>query len=183
MPNYLKLVQEQDKEEGVVALDNRYQTDADLLHLTDYIMRGPPDINGVAHAIPGIVNATLNSPAIFGRQVVAALGAVKQQIIVESKDEGFDTHEIEEFQQYALDAANEKLRKKRLPALNPFADAQFCFRGGCGRRILFREEDGILIPDIMNWDRRYIQYQMGEEGLSNWAGLLTDKRFKVLRNS
>ena len=60
-----------------VTIEKRYQIDVDLLHLTRYIMRGPPDVDGRAHAIPGIVNATLNKPAIFGANVVSALGSVK----------------------------------------------------------------------------------------------------------
>jgi len=172
MPNYFELVKEWELEHS--ELDKRYQTDADLLYLGQYIMRSPPDIDGVRHAIPGIVNATLNSPAVYGRQVVAALGAVKQQVIVESDDEGFDTHEVEEFQDAAFDGANARLRRKRLPLLNPFADAQFCFRGRTGRRILFREENGVLIPDIMPLDGRYIRYKMGEEDL-DWYGYSTKR--------
>jgi len=164
--NYPDLVKEQEDE--MSELEKRWQVDDNLLHLKDYVMRGPPDVDGVAHAIPGIVNATLNKPAVYGRQVTAALGAVKQQVIVESADESFDTHEIEEFQDSAFGAANDKLRKQRLPALNPFADAQFCFRGRTGRRVLFREKDGVLIPDIMPWDGRYIRGKFGENGL-DWA--------------
>jgi len=170
--NYLDLVKEQEME--MSELDRRIQVDADLLHLEDYIMRGPAGVDGIAHAIPGIVNATLNKPAVFGRQVVAALGAVKQQVVVESADESFDTHEIEEFQDAAFDGANDRLRKRRLPLLNPFADAQFCFRGRTGRRILFREENSVLIPDIMPWDGRYIRYQMGTDGLE-WAAYATQR--------
>ena len=170
MPNFFELVRE--KELEMSELYQRMQVDVDLLHLAKYVMRGPPDVDGKAHAIPGIVNSTLNKPAIFGATVVSALGAVKEQVVVESDDEGFDTHTIEEFLEAAMDGANDLLRKKRLPLLNPFADAQICFRGGAGRRILFREENGILIPDIMNWDRRYIRYKMGDDGF-DWAAYST----------
>ncbi len=170
MANFLDLVKEQELE--MSELDKRYQVDVDLLHLTRYIMRGPPDVEGVAHAIPGIVNATLNKPAIFGANVVSALGSVKEQVVVESQDEGFDTHSIEEFLEFARDGADDLLRKKRLPLLNPFADAQICFRGRVGRRILFREKNGVLIPDIMNWDGRYIRYKMGDKEF-DWAAYST----------
>ncbi|KKL66258.1 hypothetical protein LCGC14_2146770 [marine sediment metagenome] len=170
MPSFFDLVREQELE--MAELDKRYQVDVDLLHLSKYVMRVAPDIEGIAHAIPGIVNATLNKPAIFGTNVVSALGAVKEQTIVESDDEGFDTHPVELILEAAFDGANDRLRKMRLPLLNPFADANICFRGRTGRRILFREEDGILIPDIMNWDGRYIRYKMGADGL-DWTGYVT----------
>ena len=170
MATFLELVREQELE--MSELDTRMQADVDLLHLKDYVMRGPPDVEGKRHTIPGIVNSTLNKPAIFGDNVVAALGAVKQQVIVESEDDRFDTHKVEEFLDSAFDAANASLIKKRLPQLNPFADVQICFRGRTGRRILFREVDGVLIPDIMSWDGRYIRFKMGEEEL-DWAAYPT----------
>lgn len=172
MADFLDLVKEKEAEES--ELYKRYQIDADLLHLSDYVMRGPADVDGVRHAIPGIVNSTLNTPAIFGANVTSALGAVTQQVIVASEDEGFDTHKVEQFLEAAFDGANDLLRRKRLPLLNPFADAQFAFRGRTGRRILFREQGGVLIPDIMPWDGRYIRYKMGEEDL-DWAAYATNR--------
>ena len=172
MANFFDLVKEKEDEES--ELYRRYQIDADLLHLESYVMRGPPDKQRVRHAIPGIVNSTLNKPAIFGANVVSALGAVIQQVIVESDDEGFDTHNVEEFLDAAFAGANDLLRQKRLPLLNPFADAQFAYRGRTGRRILFREKDGVLMPDIMLWDGRYIRYKMGDDGL-DWAAYATNR--------
>ncbi len=170
MANFFELVKEQELD--MSELDQRMEIDADLLHLAHYIMRGPPDVAGVRHAIPGIVNSTLNKPAIFGATVVSSLAAVTQQVIVESDKEGFDTHNIEEFLEKAMDGADDRLRKKRLPLLNLFTDAQVCFRGRTGRRILFREENGILIPDITNWDGRYIRFKIGEDGF-DWAAYST----------
>ena len=168
MPNYKELIEEQDEEMG--ALDARWQADADLLYLKDYVMEGPPDVAGKRHVIPGIVNATLNRPAIFGETVVSVLGAVKEQIVVESNNANFDTSKIEEFYTTALQAANMRLLKQGKPLLNPFTDAQLCFRGRTGRRILFREENGILVPDTANWDGRYIRYGRDDNGLK-WAAL------------
>ena len=168
MPNYKELVEEQDKE--LSELDARWQTDADLLYLKDYIMESPPDIGGKRHAIPGIVNSTLNRPAIFGETVVSVLGAVKEQIVVESSNINMDTTKFEEFCTAALQAANRRLLKQGKPLLNAFTDAQVCFRGRTGRRILFREENGLIVPDISNWDGRYIRYGIGDDDLE-WAGL------------
>ena len=166
--DYPKLIKEQDEE--LSELDARMQTDSDLLHLTPYIMRSAPDINGKRHAIPNIINTTLNKPAVFGANVVSALGAVKEQIIIESKDPNFDTHKAEEFLEAVFKAANNRLLNRGFALLNPFADAQLCFRGRTARRILIREEEGILIPDIMPWDGRYVRYKIGDDGLE-WAAL------------
>src|SRR3990167_7067219 len=166
--DYPKEIKEQDDE--LSELDARMKTDADLLYLKSYVMESQPDIEGKRHVIPGIVNATLNKPAVFGANVVSALGSVKEQVIVESEDPQFDTHQLEQFYQAALMAANTRLMKSGAALLNPFADAQFCFRGRTARRILFREEDGIFIPDITNWDGRYFRYQIGNDGLE-WAAL------------
>src|SRR3990167_2187136 len=166
--DYPKEIKEQDDE--LSELDARMKTDADLLYLKSYVMESQPDIEGKRHVIPGIVNATLNKPAVFGANVVSALGSVKEQVIVESEDPQFDTHQLDQFYQAALMAANTRLMKSGAALLNPFADAQFCFRGRTARRILFREENGWLIPDITYWDGRYLRYKLGNDGLE-WAAL------------
>ena len=168
MTNYPDLIKEQDGE--LSELDARMQTDADLLLLNQYIMQSAPDIEGKRHAIPDIINTTLNKPAVFGANVVSALGAVKEQVIVESENPDFDTHKVEQFFETVFKAANKRLLKKKVALLNPFADVQFCFRGRTARRILIREEKGILVPDIMPWDGRYVRCKAGDDGLE-WAAL------------
>ena len=69
--DYLAKIKEKDLE--FTELDNRMQTDADLLYLKKYVMM---DKTG-KHAIPDIVNSTLNKPAVFAANVVSALGSVK----------------------------------------------------------------------------------------------------------
>ncbi len=169
MPDYLAIVKEKREEEA--ELDDRMRIDSDLLYLSRYVMR---DNAEKPKPIPDIINATLNKPAVFGASVVSALGSTRQQVVVESDDKNFDTHEVEEFQDAAFASANARLRKWRQPALNPFADVQFCFRGRTARRILFREEKGILIPDITPWDGRYIRYEAEEKGLK-WAAYETTR--------
>ena len=166
--NYPELMKEKDNE--LRSLDIRWQADADLLYLTPYVMRRPPDIEGKQKVIPGVVNSTLNKPAVFGANVVAALGAVREQLIVTSETPDFDTTKVEEFLNAAFAAANRRLMQIREPQLNAFADRQFCFRGRAARRILFREENGFLVPDIMSWDGRYFRYQFGSEALE-WGAL------------
>lgn len=162
--DYLAKIKEKDLE--FTELGKRMQVDSDLVNLKKYVMT---DKTG-KHAVPDIVNATLNKPAVFASNVIAALGSVKQQVVVESDTKKIDTHEIEEFYDAAFAMANARLRKMRYPLLNPFADVQFCLRGRTGRRILFRQDEytGEIIPDIMSWDGRHIRYEVDGDGLA-WA--------------
>lgn len=164
--DYLAKIKEKDLE--FTELDQRMQTDVDLLYLKKYVMT---DKTG-KHAVPDIINSTLNKPAVFAANVNSALGAVKQQVVVESDSKKIDTHEIEEFQDAAFGMANARLRKLRYPLLNPFADAQLCIRGRTGRRVLFRMENDELVPDITPWDGRYIRYEVDDDGLA-WASVTT----------
>ena len=163
--DYLQKVR--DKEEEEKTLYNRMQADSDMLYLKKFELK---DIRG--RRIPDIVNVTLNKPAVFAANVVSAINGVKQQVIVESDDRKVDTTEIESFQNMAFSAANFRLMRRGLPLLNPFTDVQTCFRGRMARRVLFRKEEGEIIPDIMSWDGRYIRYEMGQDGL-NWAAYST----------
>ncbi len=159
MTDFLKLMK--DREDS--GLEARWKADEDLLYLKKYIMtdtKGDPIVD--------IVNVTLNRPAVFAANVISALGSTSEQRVVESDVKDLDTKYIEDFQKAGFDSANDRLRKRGFPLLNPFADTQFSIRGGVARRILFRMEEGVLIPDIVSWDRRYVKYDIGENGL-DWA--------------
>lgn len=165
---YLEKVREKDIE--FTELDSRMKLDTDLLYLKKFVMM---DKDG-KHPIPDVINATLNKPAILAANVIAALGAVKQQLIVESDNAKIDTTTIEEIIQGCMDMANIRNRKLRYPNLNQAADVGLCIRGRHARRILFRMEDGVLIPDIQSWDGRYVRYEVGASGLK-WASLATKR--------
>ena len=165
--DYVKLVK--DKESELADLLERMDDDKKLLYLDKYVLQ---DLAGVA--VPGIINITLNDPAVFAANVIAALGEAKQQAVVKSEDKNIDTAYIEEFQQAALDGANALLRKQGKSALNPFFDEQFCIRGWTGARCLFRQEKEITVPDIMSWDGRYLTYEIGTQGLE-WAAYKTTR--------
>ena len=169
MADYLQL--NKDKKEEQSELETRWKSDEDLLYLKKYVMQ---DANG--KKIDDIVNVTLNRPAVFGANVVSAMASTSEQRVVESENKDIDTAYIEGFQKAAFAAANDRLRKQGLSLLNPFADVQFCFRGAAARRVLFRMGEGVdgevLIADIANWDRRYVTYERGIDGLE-WAAYET----------
>ncbi len=172
--DYLRLIKE--KEEEQASLDKRMQGDSDLVYLVPYVMRDPKN-----HRVPDLINMTLNKPAVFASHVISSLGGVGQQTEVVSSKEGWDGHYIEEFQDYAYNAANQRLQKAGKPLLNPFADIQLCLRGRTARRVTFQLEDDGVKAEITPWDGRYIRYEMGETG-TEWAAYKTMRsRATILR--
>ncbi len=166
--DYLTLVKE--KEEENRALDARMRVDTDILYLKKYVMTDAQN-----KAVPDIINLTLNRPAVFAANVISSLEKTSQQTTVESNNRAIDTHKIEAFQDAAFNSANARLQKQPgFASLNSFADIQLCIRGRTARRVLFRIEDGVLIPDIMPWDGRYTFYESGLDGLA-WAAYKTTR--------
>jgi len=158
-----------DKQAEQAGLLKRWKADEELLYLEKYIMKDASGKN-----VPDIVNVTLNRPAVFAANIIAALGATSEQRVVESEDKNLDTAYIEDFQQRAFAAANHRRRIQDKILLNPFFDTQFCIRGRGAARCLFQMVKGILVPDISPWDARYVTYEIGEEGLE-WAAYETTR--------
>jgi len=176
MSNYYDLVKQQKGQTGVTTgqilenqteLDKRMQIDADLLHLDRYKL-----VDSSGKSVPGIINVTLNRPAVYAANVISSLGNAKQQCVVESNNKQVDTHLIESFLDAAVAMADRRLWKRGLPTLNPFADVQLCLRGRHARRVLLRQDKGRVVSDIMPWDARYVYYEHGEDGLK-WAAYET----------
>jgi hypothetical protein len=152
------------------------QEDTNLLYLKDYEIRDKDN-----KAVPDIINVTLNKPAIFASQVISSLHGTSQQTVVESSNNKVDTHDIEEFQEAALNAADNRLQRRGQPSLNSFTDTQLCIRGRIARRVLFRlanaadvasgeaNEIGEIIPDITSWDTHYVTGERGADGM-DWSG-------------
>ena len=162
MPDYKTLIEEKLREQA--SLDARMQVDADLARHKAYVMT---DLD--KETLPNVINVTMNRPGVFAANVLSALGGASQQAVVESENRGVDTKKIEAFQTAAFAAANAMLRKQPgRDSLNVAADSHLCLRGRAARRVLFREEDGILIPEITPWDGRYVLYDTDGNGLA-WA--------------
>jgi len=164
-----------DKETELSDLYKRMDADRDLLYLSKYTLK---DKRG--KEIPGVINTTLNDPAVFHANVVAALGSTTQQRVVEG--EGLAdkaTTYIEEFLEAAMGSANQRLRKMGGFELDPFFDDQFCIRGRAGFRCLFREDKGVVIPDVIPIDTRYFTYEVGPDGLEWGAYKTTRSKGKI----
>ncbi len=166
--NYPKAVEEKEREQD--ALIHRQDEDKDLLYLKKYVLR---DLDG--RPFPNIINITLNDAAVFAANVLSALGATSQQVAVKSDDLELDIHYIEDFQRAMLNAANARLGKQGRPYLNPFHDEQVCIRGRVADRCLVRKEKGVLIPDIVSWDTRYVTHEMDTDGMA-WGAYKTTRQ-------
>ena len=166
MPNYKQL--HEDKKSERSELIERYKTDSDLLYLDKYIMKDAKEL----HAIPDIVNVTLNRPAVFFHNVVSALGKTVEQVVVESEDKNLDTHYVEDFRSAGFRSANDKLTRRGRYELNPWFDFHSCIRGSTAARCVFQIKDGVLDTEIIPWDTRYVTYDVGVDGLK-WAAYAT----------
>ncbi|MCJ7791872.1 MAG: hypothetical protein MUP49_05650 [Dehalococcoidia bacterium] len=162
MENYYSMVKENADERS--ELTARQDADVLLRNLSAYAMKKVDNKTNVT----GVVNVTLNRPKVMAAYVIAALGNTSEQIVVEIEDNNFDTDYIKDFRRLAFAAADARLKKKGLWQLNPYLDEQVCIRGGAAARCLFQMVDGVLIPDIMYWDYRYVNYEMGIDGYK-WA--------------
>ncbi len=165
MPDFLALVTEQESVNS--RLLKRMDEDKKLQYLDKYIML---DKDGLP--VPNMINITLPDTAIFSANILAALGSATERIIVTSEDKGLDTAFIEDFQRAAFASANDRRRRQGLPPINSFTDEQVSIRGRTAHRVLFRMEEGTLVPDITPWDTRFVTYDFGVEGLK-WAAYKT----------
>jgi len=156
--NYLERVAEREKELDLLRI--RQDADRELLYLAKYVMRDKDK-----KIIPDIINATLNRPAVFATNVIAAMGKATQQVVVESKDVSFDTHYIEMFRKAVFWSANNQLRKMGKWPLGPFLDEQICIRGGAAARCVFQQANGEIKTDITPWDFRYTTWENDDKGL------------------
>jgi len=172
--DYLERVK--DKEEEQSELIKRWKVDSGLLYLDKYIMMGPDG----KHKVPNVINVTLSIPGRFANDVISVLGTAKEQVIIESEDKNLDTTEIEEFRKAAFGAANARLRLQGGWELNPWWDFHSCIRGGCAAKCIFQMKDGILVPEIIPWDRRYVTYAVGAQGL-DWAAYKTTRQKDVIK--
>ena len=166
MATYLEKIREKDVE--FTELDRRMREDTDLLYLRKYVMMDKDGKN----PIPDVINATLNKPAVLAANVISSLGSVKQQLIVNTDNAKLDTTKIEEIIQACMDMANARNRKLKEPNINSAADVGLSIRGRHFRRVMFRMEDGLLVPDVMAWDGRYVRYEVAPDGTGyKWASI------------
>lgn len=158
------------KKEEFDGLFKRMDADRLLKYLDPYIMR---DLDG--REVPGIINVTLNDPAVFAAYVESSLASTAQQVVVETEDRNLDASYIEEFQGAVLNAADESLQMAGRWPLDSFINEQVCLRGRAIGRCVVQEVEGVLNVDIMPWDARYVYYERDRAGVI-WAAYETIRR-------
>lgn len=166
----------EDKKADRTALDARMDTDRKLVELAKYKFE---DVNG--NEIPDSVAVTLNDMAVFATNVESALGNASEQGTVVTDDKNFDTAEVEGLLRAAFAAANARLMMQRKWPLNPYIDQQMCRRGQSHIVSRFRlDKNKVLIPDMAEWDSRYVY---GKEGLDGWEWICyeTTRRIEQIR--
>ncbi len=161
MTDYYTVVKDNAAERS--ELTKRQDADILLWNLDKYVME---DISGTR--FDGVVHVTLNRPKVVAEYIMAALGMMVEQIVVTSEVKGYDTDLIEDFRRKAFEAADDLLLHQNLRSMDPYFDEQNCIRGESAARCLFQEINGILVPDIMYWDSRYVNYEPGKHGIA-WA--------------
>lgn len=173
--DYKQLVE--DKKTELSSLHERQDNDRQLVELAKFTLK---DVND--KAVPNSISVTLNDPAVFAANVESSLGKATEQVIVESDDKNLDTTYIEDVIKASFAAANSRLTRQGRFPLNPFFDQQMCRRGGGAARCLFRmnKKTGQLIADIVPWDRRYVYYGMGADGMDWVAYETTRSKDKIL---
>lgn len=158
-----------DKKKELTDLHKRMDADADLVNLKAYTLKDVKE-----HDIPRSISVTLNDAAVFAANVESSLSNAVEQIKVESEDEKIETSEVEDAIRAQRASANYRRMKQGGWSLNPYFDQSNCRRGGSAARELTWVEDGQLITDITPWDRRYLYYAMGVDGLA-WAAYEMEK--------
>lgn len=174
--DYLQLVK--DKEDENNDLNTRMDDDRDLVNLSSYTIKGIGDT-----AIKNVVNVTLNKPAVFAANVESALNSAIEQVNVISEDNKVDTDTVADCVRAAFGSAESLNRLQGGWPLNPWIDQMMCRRGGAGVRVLFSMQDtkdanGKAVRqgrvNLTQLDRRYLSYDIGENGVS-WYGYRTTR--------
>jgi hypothetical protein len=165
MTDYKALADGKFKEWG--KLHARMDGDRDLVNLAKYILRDTDN-----HIIPHAISITLNDPLVFAVNVESALNAAVEQVTVESENKRLDTDYIEDVIRAVFKETDKRLARQGRYNLNPFTDQMVTRRGRAAGRCLVNIKDGILNPEIIPWDTRYVVYGMDTDGLA-WISYKT----------
>lgn len=161
--DYKAMVSEQ--EERNQALYARMKEDNDLLNLRQYVMK---DNQSPPRPVPGIVNITLNMPSYMATTILVTMSSATEQVVVEAQRQTFDTAYVEDFIKACMESSNEYNRRHGRKDRSMFTDGQLCMRGRAVRRVLFRRDGDMLVPDISFWDAAGVTREYGDNGLK-WA--------------
>ncbi|KKN15524.1 hypothetical protein LCGC14_0985150 [marine sediment metagenome] len=157
------------KEKNLGELHARMDEDKDLAYLKPYVLR-----DKTKHKVAGIINVTLNIPAMFNAHVQASLmGATQQAHVTGDGLQDEQTRPVEKFLDVALKSVDRRLKVMGEPALRPVIAEQADLRGRIAARVLFRKDaQGNLVTDILPFDARHFTHEMGVDGME-WGAYKT----------
>ena len=163
------------REQELEPLYTRMDRDRVSYYLEAFILKDEAD-----NAVPNIRNITLNDPATYADQVIAALQGAEPQTVVEGKGlkklADKKTTVVERFLDNYFLAADERLANLGIPGgLDGAVCGQISIRGWIAARSApHMDGDGEFVPDVVPWDTRYVSYERGPKGLA-WAAYRTVK--------
>ncbi len=155
------------KEKDFTSLWERMDEDRDKVQDYKFELRG---VSGQwkNKPIPGVVNVSMNSAAVFLNVVISQLIETKWQTVVEGRLSGPQQLKIENFIDSSMTQADERLQKKGIPGLKNFVSSHICSRGWIGARWIWYEDNGVFVPDVLPLDMRYCVYERSPDGF-NWV--------------
>ena len=126
---------------------------------------------------PEEVNIISNDARTSGDKVQSILSDAEMQIIVrmaeeEGEDKRGDIGKLERLFYFALEKGDERLRRLLLLPLREQLIWYSLYRGWLAGRFLVYKSNGNVIFDFMPLDRRWLCYEMGDNGLL-WIGYQT----------
>lgn len=162
--DYLEAIN--DKDNDIKQLKDRMDDDLELFNLTDHEMK---KFDGKT-AMPRMRNVTLPAPQSFGKRVLAVLHKSTRQTVVKGDDLSQEKeHNIEQFVDIGFEVADDLLANKQMLPLKAFQNSIAALRGGtASRNLVYQNQKGEVVFDILPWDLRDVTWESGKDGLI-WA--------------
>ena len=156
-------------------LYKRMDADKNLAALSPYALtdkQGKP--------VSGMINITLNLPALFSAHVKAALLRAVEDVVASGIGRDDDVNSpVEKFVRAGWRAADMRLAARDESLTSPFLADQVDLRGRGAFRVTWHKKDRVVIPDILPIDTRHFTYEMGSEGLL-WGAYKTKRSGREL---
>jgi len=168
------------KRTSLKPIHDRQDVDEALYFLKPYKMM---QLDNPSKEMEDVVNVTLNDCLLYAVKAISILSGATMQAIVEGhKLTDKQTTLIEQFLADVYYMVDERLEKKGIWGLGPFADEQIMIRGHVGARPCLRiSKDGVLIPDVTPLDTRFFAPELGENGIVWGAPWFTQTKEEIER--
>ena len=132
------------------------------------------------------IHVISNEPRTFADQVQSTLSDAEMQIMVrmvenKGEDKRDDIASLERLLHYAFDMADRRLRKMLLPPLRESVIWDSIIRGWAAACTLVYKSGENVIFDLQRWDRRWLTYEVGGDGML-WSAYKTFRSGAALKD-